>query len=77
MRSIHPGEVISEEFLKPLGLTVAALARSMNEPEGEVRDVVNQQSGVGSGLALKLAMQLNTTPEFWLNLQATHDLRTV
>lgn len=76
MRPIHPGEIISEEFLKPLGITTEALARSLNEPEVEISDVVSQQSSVSAGLAKKLSMQLNTTSEFWLNLQSTFDLRT-
>jgi len=75
MRPIHPGEILSEEFLKPLGITITALARSMTEPEAELIDVLGQQSGVGGGLAGKLSVQLNTTPEFWLNLRSTFDLR--
>lgn len=77
MRPIHPGEILNEEFLKPLGITTAALARSLNEPEAEISDIVGQQSGVSAGLAKKLSMRLNTTPEFWMNLQSTYDLRTV
>jgi antitoxin HigA-1 len=76
MRPIHPGEILSEEFLKPLGATTDALARSLNEPEAEIRDVVNQRSGVSVGLAQKLSVHLNTTPEFWLNLQSTYVLRS-
>jgi addiction module HigA family antidote len=76
MRPIHPGETLSEEFLKPLGVTTDALARSLNEPEAEISDVVNQRSGVSVGLAQKLSINLNTTPEFWLNLQSTYELRS-
>ncbi|MNG18584.1 Antitoxin HigA-1 [compost metagenome] len=76
MRPIHPGEILSEEFLKPLGITTAALARSLNEPEAEISDIVGQQSVVSAGLAKKLSLRLNTTPEFWMNLQSTYDLRT-
>ncbi|MFJ7282480.1 HigA family addiction module antitoxin [Pseudomonas sp. NPDC099000] len=75
MRPIHPGEILSEEFLKPLDLATEALARSLNEPEAEIGDVVSQQVSVSAGLAKKLSTHLNTTPEFWLNLQATYDLR--
>ncbi|VVO11443.1 HigA family addiction module antitoxin [Pseudomonas fluorescens] len=77
MRAIHPGEILSEEFMKPLDITTAALARSLNEPVAEVSDVVRRQSEVSGGLAKKLSMHLNTTPEFWLNLQSTYDLCTV
>ncbi|CAI8782538.1 MULTISPECIES: HigA family addiction module antitoxin [Pseudomonas] len=76
MRPIHPGEILSEEFLKPLGVTTDALARSLNDPEAEISDVVNQRSGVSVGLAQKLSINLNTTPEFWLNLQSTYELRS-
>ena len=76
MRPIHPGEILSEEFLKPLGVTTDALARSLNEPEAEISDVVNQRSGISVGLAQKLSIHLNTTPDFWLNLQSTYALRS-
>lgn len=76
MRPIHPGEVLSEEVLKPLEITISALARSLNEPEAEVSDVVNQHCGVSVALAKKLSIHLNTTPEFWLNLQSSYDLRS-
>ena len=76
MRPVHPGEVLSEEFLTPLGITTEGLARLLNEPEAEVSGVVSQQIGVNAGLVKKLSMNLNTTPEFWLNLQSTYDLRS-
>lgn len=76
MRPIHPGEILSEEFLKPLGMTTEALAGSIDGPEAEVSDVVSQQRDLSTGLAKKLSMHLNTTPEFWLNLQSTYDLRS-
>jgi addiction module HigA family antidote len=76
MHPVHPGEILSDEFLKPLGMTVEALARSLNEPEADVSVVVNQKGGVSFGLAQKLSFQLNATPEFWLNLQSTYDLRS-
>jgi addiction module HigA family antidote len=76
MRPIHPGEILSEEFLQPLGITEVALARSLNEPQAQISDVVRQQRAVSAALAKKLSIHLNTTPEFWLNLQSTFDLRT-
>jgi addiction module HigA family antidote len=72
MHPIHPGEILSEEFLKPLGVTTDALARSVREPEPDISNVVNQRSGVSVGLAQKLSIHLNTTPDFWLNLQSTY-----
>lgn len=77
MHPIHPGEILSEEFLKPLGVTTDALARSVREPEPDISNVVNQRSGVSVGLAQKLSIHLNTTPDFWLNLQSTYALRSV
>lgn len=77
MRAIHPGEILSEELMKPLGITTEALASSLNAPVAEVSDVVRRQSGVSGGLAKKLSIHLKSTPEFWLNLQSTYDLRTV
>ena len=76
MCPIHPGEILCEEFLKPLGVTADALARSLSEPEAEISDVVNLRSGVSVGLAQKLSIHLNTTPDFWLNLQSTYELRS-
>lgn len=76
MRPIHPGEVLSEDFLKPLGISIANLARSLKEPESGISDVVNQQGGVSADLAKKLAIYLNTTPDFWLSLQSIYDLRS-
>ncbi|VVO78230.1 Antitoxin HigA-1 [Pseudomonas fluorescens] len=76
VRPIHPGEILSEEFLTPLGITIEGLARLLNEPEAEVSGVVSQQISVNAGLAKKLSMNLNTTPEFWLNLQSIYELRS-
>lgn len=75
MRPIHPGEILGEEFLRPLSISPEAFARSMNESEAEVSEFVRQQRGVSAVLARKLSSHLNTTPEFWLNLQWTYDQR--
>lgn len=75
MRPIHPGEILGEEFLKPLSISPEALARSMSESETEVSEFVRQQRGVSAVLARKLSSHLNTTPEFWRHLQSTYDQR--
>jgi len=75
MRPIHPGEILKKEFLEPLGITADGLASSLNEVAGDVRALVMQESGVSPGLAKRLSIYLNTTPEFWLNLQSTYDQR--
>ena len=75
MRPIHPGEILKKDFLEPLGITAVGLASSLNEVGDEVSALVMQESGVGPDLAERLSIYLNTTPEFWLNLQSTYDLR--
>ncbi|MBN3863436.1 HigA family addiction module antidote protein [Pseudomonas frederiksbergensis] len=75
MRPIHPGEILKEEFLEPLGITAAGLASSLNEVASEVSGLVMQERGVSPDLAKRLAIHLKTTPEFWLNLQSTYDQR--
>ena len=75
MRPIHPGEILKEEFLEPLGITAAGLASSLNEVAGEVSALMMQERGVGPDLAERLSIYLHTTPEFWLNLQSTYDQR--
>ena len=70
----HPGEVLLEEFLKPLGLTQAALARHIGAPARRVSEIVRGIRGVGPQMAWSLAQAFDTTPEFWVNLQANYDL---
>ncbi|WP_415772208.1 HigA family addiction module antitoxin [Pseudomonas sp. LB3P38] len=75
MRPVHPGEILQEEFLEQLGISESAFAHSLNEPLNVVNEIVMQQRCVSADLAEKLSGYLNTTPEFWLNLQSTYDLR--
>jgi addiction module HigA family antidote len=75
MRPVHPGEILKEEYLEPLGLTSAALARALSVSTPTINDIVLQRRGVSADVALRLAACLDTTPEFWLNLQLTYDLR--
>lgn len=75
MRPIHPGEILKKEFLEPLGITAAGLTSLLNEGAGDVRALVMQEGGISPELAKKLSLYLNTTPEFWLNLQSTYDQR--
>jgi addiction module HigA family antidote len=70
----HPGEVLLEEFLKPLGLTQVALAEYLGIPIQRINELVRGKRGVTPETAWLLAGALGTTPEFWLNLQANHDL---
>ena len=75
MRPIHPGEVLREEFLDPLGLTAHALAQALRVPAPRVNDIVRERRGVSPDTALRLARHFGTTPQFWLNLQASFDLK--
>ncbi|WP_138738388.1 HigA family addiction module antitoxin [Pseudomonas sp. FSL W7-0098] len=77
MRPVHPGEVLKEEYLEPLSLSSAALARALGVSAPTVNDIVLQRRGVSADMAVRLSICLATTPEFWLNLQTTYDLRTV
>jgi addiction module HigA family antidote len=70
----HPGEILREEFLVPLGQTQVALAEHLGVPVQRINELVRGKRGVTPETAWLLAQALNTTPEFWLNLQAAHDL---
>ena len=75
MRPIHPGEVLREEFLVPLGITAHALSQAIRVPATRVNDIVNGKRGITADTALRLARYFGNSPEFWLNLQAAYDLR--
>jgi len=70
----HPGEVLSEEFLKPLGMSVNALAIALRVPATRIGAIVKGERAVTADTALRLARFFDTSPEFWMNLQAMHDL---
>lgn len=70
----HPGEILSEEFLKPLGLTQVALAEHLGIPVQRINELVRGKRGVTPGTAWLLAGAFGTSPEFWINLQTNHDL---
>jgi addiction module HigA family antidote len=71
---VHPGEVLKEEFMAPLGLSANKLARAIRVPPNRVSAIVNGERSVTADTALRLAKAFGTTPEFWLNLQRQHDL---
>lgn len=75
MRPIHPGEIIKEEYLKPLNMSVNALAVALRVPAPRINDVVRQKRGVSIDTALRLARYFNTTAQFWMNLQISYDLK--
>lgn len=70
----HPGEILLEEFLKPSGISQVALAEHLGVPVQRINELVRGKRGVTPETAWLLAGALDTTPEFWINLQSQHDL---
>jgi len=70
----HPGEVLLEEFLRPLGASQLEFSRQLGIPLQRVNEIVRGKRGVTAETALLLSARLGTSPEFWLSLQAAHDL---
>ena len=75
MRPVHPGEVLREEFLAELGMSANALAKALSVPAPRVNDIVRERRGITADTALRLARYFDSSPQFWLNLQAAYDLR--
>jgi addiction module HigA family antidote len=71
---IHPGEILLEEFLKPLGISQTRLALDLRVPAQRVNDLVRGRRSVSVDTAMRLAAYFGTTPEVWLNLQTRFDL---
>lgn len=70
----HPGEILKEEFMMPLGLSANQLARAIRVPPNRVSAIVKGERGVTADTALRLARAFGTTAEFWLNLQKQYEL---
>jgi addiction module HigA family antidote len=72
----HPGEVLREEFLKPLGLSANALALALRVPATRIGDILRTEKprAISADTAIRLARYFGTSPEFWLNLQSAYDL---
>ena len=75
MRPVHPGEVLREDFLIPLGMSANALAKALNVPAPRINDVVRERRGVSADTAMRLARYFGGDARSWLNLQAAYDLR--
>lgn len=71
---VHPGEILREEFLKPMGLSVYALAQATSLPRTRLNDIVRGRRGISADTALRLARYFGTDAQSWLNLQARYDL---
>jgi addiction module HigA family antidote len=76
VRLAHPGEILNEEFLKPLGMTVNALAMALHVPGNRLYAIVDGARGISPDTAMRLGRYFSTGPEFWVNLQAHYDLES-
>ena len=70
----HPGEILIEEFLEPMGMTQAEFARQLGWTKARLNELIRGKRGITAESALDLAETLGTSPKLWMNLQATHDL---
>ena len=72
--TVHPGEILRDEFLKPMGLSVYELANAIKVPRPRANDIVRGRRAITTDTALRLGRYFGTTAAFWINLQASHDL---
>jgi addiction module HigA family antidote len=70
----HPGDILAEEYMKPLGLSANGLARALGVPGNRISDIIRQRRDVSADTAIRLGRYFGVDPRFWLNLQAAHDL---
>ena len=73
--AIHPGEILKELYLDPLEMSAGALAMKLNVPRTRIERIVTGRTGVTPDTALRLARFFDTTPQFWMNLQVSYDLK--
>jgi addiction module HigA family antidote len=74
---VHPGEILREEFLKPLRMSVYELAKQLRVPAPRVNDIVLERRGISADTAVRLSRFFGTTEQFWLNLQAAYEISRV
>ena len=75
MRPVHPGEVLREDYLEPLGMSANALANALCVTAARINDIVRERRGVSADTALRLARYFGGDAQSWLNLQTAYDLR--
>ena len=73
--TVVPGEILSEEFMKPVGLSINQLARDIDVPPGRISEIVSGKRAITADTALRLGKYFGVSPEIWLNLQTDYDLR--
>ena len=76
MAPLHPGEMLREDFMRPLGLSANALAIALRVPVTRISEIVRERRGITADTALRLARYFNMTPEFWMRLQMDFDLES-
>jgi addiction module HigA family antidote len=72
--AIHPGEILREEFLAPLGMTAHELALALRVPATRINEIVNEKRGITADTAMRMARYFGTTAKFWLNMQVSYEL---
>ncbi|HSB30990.1 MAG TPA: HigA family addiction module antitoxin [Candidatus Sulfobium mesophilum] len=75
LEPIHPGEILLEEFMKPMGISINRLARDLAVPPGRTSTIVNRKRAITADTALRLGRYFGTSPEVWIGLQADYELR--
>lgn len=75
MRPVHPGEILREDYLVPLGMSANALSRALHVPAPRVNDIVRERRGITADTAMRLARYFGGDAESWLNLQTMYELR--
>lgn len=74
LRPVHPGEILREDYMVPLGLSMNRLALELRVPVTRIAEIVHERRGITPDTALRLAQYFDTTPLFWMNLQSAYDL---
>lgn len=75
MPPVHPGEILQQEVLEPLGISANRLAQELRVPATRIGDILHGRRGITADTALRLARLLGTTPQFWMNLQTSYDIK--
>ncbi len=75
LEPIYPGEILLEEFMKPMGVSINKLARDIDVPPGRISEIVNGKRTITADTALRLGHYFGVSPEIWLNLQVDYELR--
>ncbi len=73
--NIHPGEILLEEFLKPMGITPYRLSKDTHMPATRVSEIIHKKRGITADTAMRLSRYFGNSPEFWLGIQTEYDLR--